>query len=344
MVDVEPPGPTPLQLAAYNGYAEICALLLQHNADPSLPDRNGDTPLHLAVMSDDVETCRAVLAARERIEIDAPNKTGKSALDVAQERFADDMSKLLMQAGAKPPGDSKAPRAEPPPLVSDTAPFLSFVDVPEPADWLREQIKALQNILRVPSNAMSLRWAPLDFWPDAFLLAIRHKERRGRAEQFALVWPNEEFVLLDWTLQAIWGVCRRRPPQLEETLVTKWCRFVFHFTRPSQAQLRVVEHPEDIPWTQTPDSALKEQVCNLLQPLRIIEVPEPRRFLLGATVIHGDSLRSIRVLCPTREIQTPAAPGQEPTLLPAGALLVPEDQELIANLPVRPDGSRTHFG
>ena len=54
-------GKTPLHLAAQEGRAEVCSLLLQMGASASAVDANGQTPLHLASESDHAEVVQLFL-------------------------------------------------------------------------------------------------------------------------------------------------------------------------------------------------------------------------------------------------------------------------------------------
>ena len=55
---------TPLHVAAITHQAYAIRALCSHGADPTQIDRNGNTPLHLAVLAGDMATLRALLVDR----------------------------------------------------------------------------------------------------------------------------------------------------------------------------------------------------------------------------------------------------------------------------------------
>jgi hypothetical protein len=297
------------------------------------------------VMSDDIETCRAILGARERLDIMAINKAGKTPIDIAQEHFADDIIEAFVQAGAKPP-DSAGSEVLRPPLVSEDARFLTFADVPEPTDWLRNHITELRKKrdVRVPTESMSLRWAPLDFWPGGFLLAIRNTRRRGPSEQFALVWPNQELVLLNWENERIYEAAGRRAPLFDDARAIMWCRFFLHFVRGALGRFRIVEGIEGIPWAQSPDSAKEREVGQLLEQVRVIERPLPDRIILSATVVFKNALFKSKILLATCKTEIEEEDEDQPESFSRGQLKLFDEELLLEDQPFRDPGPPTRFG
>lgn len=56
-----PPPQTPLHLAVITRQPKVAELLLRAGADPSLVDKDGRSPLHLATLSGDTEILRLLL-------------------------------------------------------------------------------------------------------------------------------------------------------------------------------------------------------------------------------------------------------------------------------------------
>ncbi|MBX3229641.1 MAG: ankyrin repeat domain-containing protein [Labilithrix sp.] len=92
-------GQTPLHIiAGVEGLraAIIAQLLLQHDADASLTDARGFTPLHAAAMTDNFMLARVL--AREPVRVRTP--AGETALDVALRYRKDRAAEVLLQAGS----------------------------------------------------------------------------------------------------------------------------------------------------------------------------------------------------------------------------------------------------
>ncbi|XP_053317992.1 protein phosphatase 1 regulatory subunit 12A [Spea bombifrons] len=76
-------GGTALHVAAAKGYAEVLKLLIQAGYDVNIKDFDGWTPLHAAAHWGKEEACRILV--ENFCDIDAINKVGQTAFDVADE-------------------------------------------------------------------------------------------------------------------------------------------------------------------------------------------------------------------------------------------------------------------
>jgi hypothetical protein len=91
---------TPLAYATWNrAGVDTVRLLLRHRADPGVGRPNGVTPLMLATMVDDVESMDALIAAGAAL--DARDRGGVLALDVARTEGFVDAERLLLNAAAR---------------------------------------------------------------------------------------------------------------------------------------------------------------------------------------------------------------------------------------------------
>lgn len=95
-------GLTPLHLAARGGRAATAALLLDHGANVNAADSNGDTPLHIAVRSNDREMARFLLTRTPGANVDLANRNGDTPLHLAAWAGDVDMVKLLLAHRADP--------------------------------------------------------------------------------------------------------------------------------------------------------------------------------------------------------------------------------------------------
>jgi WD40 repeat protein/ankyrin repeat protein/serine/threonine protein kinase len=86
-------GHTSLSLAAGCGHREMTRLLLDHQADPNLPDDNGDTPLHRAIQQNKVAVIPELL---KKADINARDRRGATPLILAiQRRHGEIVDELL---------------------------------------------------------------------------------------------------------------------------------------------------------------------------------------------------------------------------------------------------------
>ncbi len=94
---------TPLHWAVSWGRDDVAMLLMEHGADPSLTDDEGETPLYLGARKGYTETTVVeALLAHPKTDVNAANDTGWTALHGASLRGREDMVKLLLLAGAEP--------------------------------------------------------------------------------------------------------------------------------------------------------------------------------------------------------------------------------------------------
>jgi len=101
-------GCTALLMASCNGYSDIVELLLNYNADPSIPVIDGRTPLHYAAHNGNSDIVRLILEARQKpaaeLWDDDPlfmkNKAKCSALHESTIMGDFESTKLLVEAGS----------------------------------------------------------------------------------------------------------------------------------------------------------------------------------------------------------------------------------------------------
>ncbi|MEK7254533.1 MAG: ankyrin repeat domain-containing protein [Bacteroidota bacterium] len=91
---------------------EIYNQLMRAGANPGAKDENGNTPLHLAVQAGKEKFVNELLADRDKFDINATNKSGKSALDIAREMNMTSLVATLDWAGNQAPKAAAAPTKE----------------------------------------------------------------------------------------------------------------------------------------------------------------------------------------------------------------------------------------
>jgi len=96
-------GRTALAVAAQAGRANIVSVLLDNGADPNLVAQNSDTPLFIAVRAH--RTTVVQLLVQHKVDIGDTDITGRSALDLAEERHYDDIASILREAERRESGD-----------------------------------------------------------------------------------------------------------------------------------------------------------------------------------------------------------------------------------------------
>jgi len=72
--------------------------LIERGADVEAKDNNGNTPLHLAVWSNHIETAKLLI--ERGADLEAKNKYGQTPLDWASYKDNIELAKLLLDAGA----------------------------------------------------------------------------------------------------------------------------------------------------------------------------------------------------------------------------------------------------
>nr|UYI29295.1 glutamate dehydrogenase 1 [Trachinotus ovatus] len=95
---------TPLHLAVITRQVKVVEVLLRAGADPSLVDRDGRSPLHLAALAGDNAILRPLLAhlgERHAHLVNTPDYHGLQPLHLAVRRDGERCLRLLVEGGAK---------------------------------------------------------------------------------------------------------------------------------------------------------------------------------------------------------------------------------------------------
>ncbi|XP_071078677.1 multiple epidermal growth factor-like domains protein 10 [Haliotis cracherodii] len=92
---------TPVMEAAYRGHREVVELLVKEGANVSLVDTFGNNTLHCACMRGDVETVKYFVLSLHVVEIDARNKSGRTAAIMARLWRHQPVVDLLVSRGAQ---------------------------------------------------------------------------------------------------------------------------------------------------------------------------------------------------------------------------------------------------
>ncbi|KAB5540310.1 ankyrin repeat-containing domain protein [Coniochaeta sp. 2T2.1] len=87
--------------ALTNASAKKTKILLHSGADPSIRDKEGNTPLLKAVWNSDEEKMRLLLERGSTSEVDAANVWGETPLTVAFQRGKEECTAMLLRAGAR---------------------------------------------------------------------------------------------------------------------------------------------------------------------------------------------------------------------------------------------------
>jgi ankyrin repeat protein len=99
---VDNDGLTPLHWAILNSNVDIARYLLEKGADPTIRNRNGNTPLHKAAgYAKEIETINLILET-QKVDIDHINKEGETALYYAIRAENVQMVRCLLEKGADP--------------------------------------------------------------------------------------------------------------------------------------------------------------------------------------------------------------------------------------------------
>ncbi|XP_053546843.1 B-cell lymphoma 3 protein [Bombina bombina] len=91
---------TPLHLAVITNQPDLVSLLLENGSSPLIPDRNGQTCLHLACEYESSESLEVLLRFKTR-NLEATNFQGKTALHVAISTRRKDITCCLLDNGAE---------------------------------------------------------------------------------------------------------------------------------------------------------------------------------------------------------------------------------------------------
>jgi len=90
----------PLHLAIKNGKLDIVSPLIESGIGLNFVDEFGYTPLHYAVVNEDLNAIRLLLEKKDNLIIDAKTQKGETALYLAVQKGNLDIVKLLVDAGA----------------------------------------------------------------------------------------------------------------------------------------------------------------------------------------------------------------------------------------------------
>ncbi len=90
---------TPLNFAAYNGFADVVQVLIDHGANINAIDEQGRTPLHEAAGQNQLRITRLLIDHGANIH--ATDKDGRTPLSVAINAGYDEIAQLLREHGAE---------------------------------------------------------------------------------------------------------------------------------------------------------------------------------------------------------------------------------------------------
>jgi len=96
-------GKRALHIAAANGFADICRLLLDEGANSEVVDKDGNTPLLLAACGGHIDVCTLFADKRRHVDLEAVDKKGKNAWQLATERQKKECAAVLQAAGVLVP-------------------------------------------------------------------------------------------------------------------------------------------------------------------------------------------------------------------------------------------------
>ena len=99
---------TPLQMAAYLGSSVIVTMLLEHGADVSIKNKDGNSALCAAALAPQRDVLEVII--RYDTDLDSPNNIGATPLLFCVERRATDCVSLLLNAGASTASSKKSSR------------------------------------------------------------------------------------------------------------------------------------------------------------------------------------------------------------------------------------------
>jgi len=91
-------GTTALSHVAFSGRADIAELLLRAGANPDQVGRQQDAPILIATRARNTQIVK--LLVQYKADLEATDLTGRTALDMAEERHYNDLVSVLRSAGA----------------------------------------------------------------------------------------------------------------------------------------------------------------------------------------------------------------------------------------------------
>ncbi|NXC26554.1 ANKK1 protein, partial [Campylorhamphus procurvoides] len=91
-------GYTPLIMAVQKRLPDICSILIEHGADPNMPDEDGWTPLHFAAQNGDDRTVRLLLDHQARVN--AQEHDGWTPLHLAAQNNFENVARVLLSRQA----------------------------------------------------------------------------------------------------------------------------------------------------------------------------------------------------------------------------------------------------
>ena len=139
-------GVTALYLAAQEGHAEVCAMLLRHNADSCKTNDDAWRPLHIAAQNGHLDTVKLLTDIKQRDVIDAKTSTGVTPLYLAVQEGRSEVVRLLMERGANPDVETSE---------GVTAIHVAVQNGHE--DIVKLLLKTAKNVLREVSHACRLQ-------------------------------------------------------------------------------------------------------------------------------------------------------------------------------------------
>lgn len=141
---------TPLHLAASHGNPDLVTLFLELNSLEE-KDSDGNTPLHLAIEHGHLESARLLLNAGAKI--DCSNKNGDTPVDLALTSNQSELSLLLFQKSTSQPSSNSSSSSSP--SDPEGATYLSFEAAYEEGDK-EAQIFWLQRLAQIKIDKKEL--------------------------------------------------------------------------------------------------------------------------------------------------------------------------------------------
>ncbi|WP_263375472.1 ankyrin repeat domain-containing protein [Granulicella aggregans] len=325
-----------LSLAVSEGNLEIVRTLLAAGADPKLRDNFGDTALHHAARFGYLEIATLLLSKEAPVSVQ--DREGRSAIDNAYEAGNTALAVALIEHGAVEPATWHRLK------VSDEASFLTFEDMPEDR-WARLHYQfSAQSTFVVRLEHMRLRAAPLPFYRNVYLVAAEDTGRHGPREQFALLGPDDDFIMLDWTNEPIYEANERWGIHLEDDRsVVQYCYFFFHFVRGKLGRFLVTENADRIRWTSEATDEVRDAFRANLETIGEITRPGNDQIHFKTTVVFKNALFRTGVLVAASPIRIRDSDGNEEKFS-FGQLKLYDEELLMEELPIEIDGQPSVFG